>query len=229
MLATAYDSAVLFPVLLIAAALHCAGTNSPRCPLAGDVDGDGRTDLVLVERRSACSFALVVLTTTRRLHASIPEPFCRGKPSEFWPSSFPRVIALRPMNAQHGFEPEVLMWSGASNDGIRFFTVAYGRLRPMRIRPETFPKNEWNVGGFAAAFSETDCIRPHVVGRAGASYGLHRWYLFGELFRVTTTAFLRTELRARRAHTLAMKMWPHVRGDEFRHCGGVVRAYTPDP
>ena len=219
---------MLFPTLLIVAALHCAGTNSPMCPLIGDVDGDSRADAVWVARRRDCYADLVVQTKARRLHAAIPgEEVCH---SGYWRSQFPRVIALRPMNARRGLEPEVLMWSGASNDGIRFFTVAGSRLQPMRIRPEPFPKNEWNVGGFVAAFSETDCIRPHVVGRAGASYDLHRWRLFGEVFRVTATTFVRLQLRTRRARKLPMNdMWPHVRGDEFRHCGGVVRAYTPDP
>ena len=218
---------MLFPTLLIVAALHCAGTNSPMCPLIGDVDGDGRADAVWVARRRGCSADLVVQTKARRLHAAIPgEEVCQ---SDYWRSQFPRVIALRRMNTRRGLEPEVLMWSGASNDGVRFYTFWRDRLRPMRIRPEPLPKDEWNVGGFAAAFSETDCIRPHIIGRAGASYNRHEWRIFGEVYRVTATAFVRTELRTRHARKLPTEMWPHVRGDEFRHCGGVVRAYTPNP
>ena len=220
---------VLFATLLVVGALQCAGTNSQTCPLYGDVDGDGHADAVWVAQRSTCAFDLVVRTTARRLRAAIPAPSCTGKQSAFWASKFPRVIALRPMNAHRGLEPEVLMWSGASNDGIRFYTVWRGHLQPMRIHPEPFPKDEWNVGGFAAAFSETDCLRPHVLGRAGAWYDLHRWHLTGEVYRITATAFVRTKFRARRTRKLATDIWPYVRGDEFRHCGGVVRAYSPDP
>jgi hypothetical protein len=195
MLATAYDSAVLFSTVLIALALHCAGTNSPRCPLFGDVDGDGRVDAVWIAHRQGCSVDLIVQTKTRRLRKAIPEPYCR---SNYWSSQFPRVIALRPISAHHGLEPEVLMWGGASNDGIRFFTVWRGHLRPMSIHPEPFPKNEWNVGGFAEAYSLTDCLRPHVIGRAGGWDDLHHWHVFGEIYRVTSTEFVRIAYRLRK-------------------------------
>ena len=222
---------MLFPTLLVAAVLHCAGTNDPRCPLFGDVNGDGRIDRVAVARIGACQFVLVVRTSRRVLRTPVPEPFCRGKPSEFWRSGFPRVIALRPMNSRRGLEPEVLTWSGASNNGLRFFTFFNRRLRPMRIRPEPFPKDEWNVGGFADSYSFTDCIRRHVVGRAGASYDLHEWNSFGEMYRVTDNAFVRIGARFRRtrADPLPNQLRPRVRGDQFNHCGGIVRAPSVDP
>src|SRR5207253_8912384 len=124
---------MFFLTLLVAGALHCAGTNDSRCPLFGDVDGDGHADAVRVERRRTCGFDLIVRTRTLQLSAALPEPFCHGKPSEFWQSGFPRVLALRPMNRTRGLEPEVLMWSGASNDGIGFFTFLGGQMQPMRI------------------------------------------------------------------------------------------------
>ena len=110
-----------------------------------------------------------------------------SKPSEVWPSGFPRVIALQPMNRARGFEPEVLMWRGASNSGLRFFTVRGRRLAPMRIEPESGSDDEWNVGGFADAFSLHDCLRPHVVGVWGASYTRPGWSIFGAIYEVVGT------------------------------------------
>jgi hypothetical protein len=214
--------------MLIVGALHCVGTNSPACPLLGDVDGDGHADAVWIARRRTCSFDLVVRTRVRRLEAEIPEPFCAAKPSEFWTAGFPRVIALRPMNAHHGLEPEVLLWSGASNDAVRFFTVWRGRLRPMRIRPEPYPKDEWNLGGFVEAYAYTNCVRPHLIRRAGASFDSRRWPTETEEYEATAAAFVRVEhrsWRARRDPTERLSSW--VKGDYFRDCGGVVRGPGP--
>lgn len=206
---------MLFPTVLIAAVLHCAGTYDPRCPLYGDVDGDGRADAVFVERSGPCRFALVVRTRTRTLHAPVRAQPC-SKQSDGWDMGLPRVIALRPMTARRGFEPEVVLWRGASNDGVRFFTVFRGRLRPLG--------DEWNLGGFAAAYTLTDCLRPHVVGVSGAMYDAGRWRAFGAIYRVTATAFRRVASRtALLHHDPGGAMWPHVGGDYFRRCHGVAR------
>jgi len=221
MLALALALAFAFPQ---AQSRDCSATTDPRCPMFGDVNGDGQPDRVSVSRLGACRFALVVQTGTRTLRAPL-RPFC-DKPSEVWAMGFPRVIALRPMNNRPGLEPEVLMWHGASNSGLRFFTVSKGRLVPVRIEPEVFPRDEWNVGGFALAFSVHDCIRPHVVGVLSAWYSARRWTFEGTVYRVSGTAFVRVSLRRHHARRLVdtRQMWPYVAGDEFRHCGGIVRA-----
>ena len=192
---TAYDLAVLVPgVAAQPVAVSCSATD-PRCPMYGDVDGDGRPDRVSVKRLSACRFMLVVKTARGVVEAPLRPP-C-SKPSEVWPSGFPRVIALRPMNRARGLEPEVLMWRGASNSGLRFFTTRGRRLVPMRIEPESGSDNEWNVGGFADAFSLHDCLRPHIVGVWGAS--LHQ----------TGMVDLRRDLRGRRVAFRANRV-PHA-------------------
>jgi len=189
----------------------------------GDVDGDGRRDRVSVRRVDACRFALVV-KTARGVIAAPLRPPC-GKPSEVWPSGFPRVIALRPMDRHRGLEPEVMMWHGASNYGVRFFTARGQRLVPMRIEPEPSTGDEWDVGGFAEAFSLHDCIRPHVVGVAGDWYTRPGWSIFGEVYKVVGTRFVRTATRTRHARRVGepMRPWPYVHGDGFAHCGGIVR------
>ena len=135
------------------------------------------------------------------------------------------MIALRPMDHAPGLEPEVLMWRGASNSGVRFFTARDDRLLPMRIEPEPYPGDEWNVGGFAMAFTLHDCLRPHVVGVAGAWYARRRWSIVGEIYTVVGTRFVRTSSRTRRAGRLddPQRLWPYVYGDGFMHCGGIVR------
>ncbi len=120
---------------------------------------------------------------------------------------FPRVVALRPMTARKGFEPEVLMWAGASNAGVRFFTVSHGRLTPLgRV---------WNVGGFAAAYSLTDCVAPHVVRRSSRWYTGRNWRGFTEVYRVAATAFIRVSAR---------HVFVSMRDDAFHRCRGVERA-----
>jgi hypothetical protein len=215
----------VLPLFFVAAAIHCAGTADPRCPLFGDVDGDGKADAVYVTRTAPCRFALVVETRGRTLRARVREPFCRGKPSEFWRSGLPRVAALRPMTSRRGLEPEVVTWSGASNFGIRFYTVFHARLQVMRITPEPFPRDEWNVGGFAAAYTLHDCLRPHVVGVNGASFDLRRWRTFGSIYRTTATAFVRVALRTATVprDPAPTQIWPYVHGDAFSRCHGVVR------
>ena len=135
------------------------------------------------------------------------------------------MIALRPMNRTRGLEPEVLMWHGASNYGVRFFTARARRLLPMRIVPETYSGDEWNIGGFAEAFSLHDCLRPHVVGVAAAGYARGRWSIVGEIYTVVGTRFVRSSHRARRTRRLGdpQRLWPYVHGDDFMHCGGIVR------
>jgi len=189
----------------------------------GDVDGDGRSDRVWVRRVGPCRFALVVRTGQRDLEASL-RPWC-DKPSEVWPQGFPRVIALRPMNRARGFEPEVLMWHGASNYGLRFFAARGRRLLPMRIDPELNPRNEWNVGGFAMAFSLHNCLRPHVVGVLQAGYFRRRWSIIGETYRVEDSRFVRTAIRSRKVRRLGetSSIWPNVRSDGFDRCGGFAR------
>jgi hypothetical protein len=203
----------------------CRSTIDPRCPMFGDVDGDGRRDRVSISRLNPCRFALVVRTRTRTLRTPL-RPFC-GKPSEVWPSGFPRVIALRPMNRQPGLEPEVLMWRGASNAGVRFFTARAGRLLPVRIEPEplTHTHDEWDIGGFAAAFSVHDCLRPHVVGVLSAGSDGKRWTIEAALYRAVDDAFVRVSARRHHARVPpdTSHTWPHVHGDGFEHCGGIVR------
>jgi hypothetical protein len=195
----------------------------PRCPIYGDVDGDGARDRVSVRRLGPCRFSLVVRTAQRIIEAPLRPP-C-GKPSEVWPSGFPRVIALRPMDGHRGLEPEVMMWHGASNYGVRFFTARGRRLVPMRIEPETGLRDEWNVGGFAEAFSLHDCTRPHVVGVLSVYWFKGKYTEGGETYAVDGTRFVRTAVRARRARRLGSlhAVWPRVPGDDFAHCGGIVR------
>ncbi len=202
----------------------CRSTIDPRCPMFGDVDGDGRTDRVSISRVHTCRFALVVRTRTRTLRAPL-RPFCE-KGSDRWSEGFPRVVALRPMDRRPGLEPEVLMWHGASNAGVRFFTARAGRLLPFRIVPEplTHTHDEWNIGGFAAASSLHDCLRPHFVGVLSAVYDGKLWTVEGAIYRAVGGAFVRVS--ARRHHARRMpesRTWPYVHGDGFEHCGGIVR------
>jgi hypothetical protein len=191
--------------------------------MLGDVDGDGRRDRVWIRRVDTCRFVLVVRTARHRLEAPLRPP-CE-KPSEVWPRGFPRVIALRPMDRTRGLEPEVLTWQGASNSGVRFFTARGRRLVPMGIDPEPFPHDEWDVGGFADAYSLHDCLRPHVVGAVYFTYFRRRWSIVGETYAAEGTRFVRTAIRSRKARRVgaARAIWPHVPGDGFAHCGGISR------
>ena len=214
---------MLVPGVAVQTVAASCSAIDPRCPMYGDVDGDGLPDRVSVKRLSACRLTLVVKTARGVVVAPLRPP-C-SKPSEVWPSGFPRVIALRPMNRARGFEPEVLMWRGASNSGLRFFTVRGRRLAPMRIEPESGPDDEWNVGGFADAFSLHDCLRPHVVGVWGASYTRPGWSIFGAIYEVVGTRFARTAFHSRQASRIGepTRLWPYVHGDGFTHCGGIAR------
>lgn len=197
---------MLFPTVLIAAVLHCAGTYDPRCPLFGDVDGDGRADTVWIERMPHCRSDLVVRTRTRVLRANVPKPLCAEKPSDAASLELPRVVALRPMTARKGFEPEVLTWAGASNYGVRFFTLLRGRLKPLG--------GEWNLGGYAQAYSLTDCIAPQIIRRAQRWYDGRRWHALTQTYRVTETAFIRVSVR---------DVFVPMRSDDFMRCHGVAR------
>ena len=191
--------------------------------MTGDIDGDGRADGAWVERVDPCHFRLVVRTSTAVLRAPVA-PFC-GKPSEVWPSGFPRVVALRPMSASPGLEIELLMWAGASNVGLYFYTVRDRRLIEMTIVPPPLRPNEWDDGGFAAAFTQLDCVRPHVVGTFSASWYRRRWTIVGAIYRVTDSSFVRVARRVSHPRQLRdnARLWPFVRGDEFQHCGGIER------
>jgi hypothetical protein len=217
-------------VLIAASVFHvapagtCQGSIDPRCRMTGDIDGDRRADAVWVKRVDSCHFRLVVRTSTAVLRVPV-KPFC-GKPSEVWPSGFPRVVALRPMNASPGLEVELLMWAGASNIGLHFFTVRDRRLIEMTIVPRPLRPNEWDDGGFAAAFTLLDCVGPHVVGQFSASYYRQRWTTELAIYRVTGSAFVRVALRVSRRlkdQPNSGRTWPFVRGDGFQHCGGVTR------
>jgi hypothetical protein len=80
-------------------------------------------------------------------------------------------------------------------------------------------------GGFADAFALHDCLRPHVVGVAGASYTRPGWSIGGDIYMVDGTRFVRVASRARHARRLGepMQLWPYVPGDGFVHCGGFAR------
>jgi hypothetical protein len=95
----------------------------------------------------------------------------------------------------------------------------------MAIEPRSSSVDEWNVGGFADAFSLHDCLRPHVVGVAGASYTQPGWSIFGEVYEVVGTRFVRTAFRTRHTSRFVdpSRLWPYVHGDGFAHCGGVAR------
>jgi hypothetical protein len=192
--------------------------------MSGDIDGDRRADAVWVERVHPCRFRLVVRTSRDVLRARVTPPSC-DKPSEVWPSGFPRVLALRPMNASPGLEIELLMWSGASNNGLRFVTVRDRRLIEMTIVPPPLRPNEWDDGGFAAAFTQLDCVRPHVVGKFSAWWYRRQWTIDRAVYRVTDSSFVRVARRVSHPKELQnnARFWPFVRGDEFQHCGGVER------
>src|SRR4051812_30482205 len=95
------SAALALALALVAPQVHqpkCHASTDPRCPIYGDVTGDGQTDRVRVRRLTPCRFRLVVRTKAgSRTQSSPLRPFC-GKPSEVWPQGFPRVVALRPMN-----------------------------------------------------------------------------------------------------------------------------------
>jgi hypothetical protein len=72
------------------------------------------------------------------------------------------------------------------------------QLRPPLLHHPRPADNEWNVGGFADAFSLHDCLRPHIVG------------VWWHLVHPTGMVDLRRDLRGRHA-------------DGFAHCGGIAR------
>ncbi len=129
------------------------------------------------------------------------------------------------MNASPGLEIELLMWAGASNIGLHFFAVRDRRLIEMTIVPRPLRPNEWDDGGFAAASTHLDCVRPHVVGQFSASWYRRRWTLDRAVYRVTDSSFVRVAHRVSHPRHLRnqARIWPFVRGDEFQHCGGGVR------
>src|SRR5512133_2492267 len=93
--------------------------------LRGDLDGDRRTDTVVVEQRgSRCVFRLAG-SLTARLQPSV----CREKPSELESGPDPHVAALVPIDGHRGLEVVVQLGHGAYMEFGDIWTVRDGALR----------------------------------------------------------------------------------------------------
>ena len=225
MLAVAYDASVLIRAGLVCLALLAvAWSNSDRAVRA-DIDGDGRRDSVSLTHGPQ-SFVLRVKTGDRVITKTV-RGFSGPQASGI---GDPRILALRPINAQRGFEIEVEVWHGAANVFLIFYGLERGRLVEMTGGPHdpADPPFVWDVGGaIGTGSSQADCVRRAEIGVLDEWRHRGIWHYRTTLYDVRRTRFVRTkvyELASERMVNRLPKDWPHVKRLDFASCGGVTVA-----
>jgi hypothetical protein len=183
-------AAALVVLAAVGSTLAANGSESPdsrpRGPvLHGDVDGDGRLDLTVVEQRAprTCRFRLVVRTDDGYLTAPVRPEICQSKPSEVYSGPDPHVDVLADVDGRTGLEIVVQLGHGAHTEFADIWAVRNGRLRRF-----SGPEPQISYGGSVGTGSRVvDCARrPGVVLMSTLIYQtpsriVRVWYRTSEL------------------------------------------------
>jgi hypothetical protein len=183
-------AAALVVLAAVGSTLAANGSESPdsrtRGPvLHGDVDGDGRLDLTVVEQRAprTCRFRLVVRTDDGYLTAPVRPEICQSKPSEVYSGPDPHVDVLADVDGRTGLEIVVQLGHGAHTEFADIWAVRNGRLRRF-----SGPEPQISYGGSVGTGSHVvDCARrPGVVLMSTLIYQtpsriVRVWYRTSEL------------------------------------------------
>ena len=193
--------------------------------LRGDVDGDGRRDVVYLATRSgasvACRYVLIAATSAKqRISIPISQQGVGAAPDlRPWPAGLPALDALARVDTRAGAEIAVSQWSGSSTLFIAVYTVRDGRLVRFELgKPFAQPTpatNTFPVGGSFDTVGGLDCGAP-ASGQILSSYAVRS----GSHYRIVRT-YYRVEgvgLREiRRARVTSKDLPAEFRGI-FAHC-----------
>jgi hypothetical protein len=225
MLTTAYDAPVRSRAALVCLSMLAIAWSVGTEAVRADIDGDGRSDTVLL-MRSAHFFRLRVVTGDRVITKAV-RGFSGPKASGI---GDPRILALRPMNARRGLEIEVEVWRGAANAFLIFYALDHGQLVAMRGGPHdpADPAYVWDVGGtIGTGTAQADCVRRVQVGVLDEWNHRGIWHYRETIYEVRGTRFVKTkvyELASERMVNHLPTDWPKVRRLDFASCGGVAAA-----
>jgi hypothetical protein len=216
----------------VIAATPCTPTVAAAAPawgraLRGDVDGDGRRDVVSlrIDRRhpARCGVTLLVQTQRGPVTTRVSYPLYGHDARWFVETraSFPFVNGLYALDRRRGLEIVVTAWEGASNWFLQLYAIRNGHLVRLRLPRDYGDALSW--GGFAAAYGGVDCA--HGLIRVSTAWNTRgrRWRVARTFYRVgrrRVTLVRSQQLRggiaitARYAHELSQRA-------PFPSCHGV--------
>jgi hypothetical protein len=160
------------PVVFLIAAACASPAASASLPAAGpqlrgDVDGDGRPEVLAVRYRPKapvpCGFLLTArsrsVVSSVRLHLSASKFGSAADAVRY--GDAPSARSLAAIDRRPGAEVLVRLWQGASSQGGSVFTLHDGRLRRMTIEGRW--DNEFSWWGSVTHNANVDCL-----GRPGS-------------------------------------------------------------
>jgi len=226
-------------VFLIAAACASPGgiASLPAAgpQLRGDVDGDGRPEVVAVRYKPkapvSCGFLL-----TARSRSVVSSVRLRLSDSKYGTAAdgvrygdAPALGSLAAIDRRPGAEVLVRLWHGASSHGGSVFTFVDGRLRRMRI--DGTWNDEFSWWGSIAHNGNVDCLgRPgsgRVATRSGGIDVDGRHLVESRsVYVVRGTRFHRVRTRTRTRLSPGQRWWTDIPdvgfGPPFRRCAVAV-------
>jgi hypothetical protein len=152
------------------ASLPAAGSQ-----LRGDLDGDGRPEVVAVRYRPSappsCGFLLTARGRSGLRSIRLHPPVGKYGPAAVWVryGLAPAVRSLAAIDRRAGAEVLVQLWRGASSHGGSVFTLLDGRLRRMRIDGSW--NDEFSWWGSVAHNANVDCLGGPGSGRVATRSG----------------------------------------------------------
>jgi hypothetical protein len=181
--------------------------------LRGDVDGDGRLDVVSIRyapsSRASCGFILFVQTTNRTFAVRVPEWYKPPQDSAMrdWSFSEPYVaviIQLSPRRAQI----VVARWHGASDVGVSFYGLNGGKLMLLRLAPHSDQNTLSLFGSVGTGSTNARCSRGGpltVLYLAPANRRGSRWFAIKSVYRLDQGTIQLTDTRTlRTSHDAAI-------------------------
>jgi hypothetical protein len=170
--------------------------------LQGDIDGDGRSDLVDIryvpKARASCGFLLVVKTQSRTLGLRIPEAYKSPDVAiHDWWQTEPYLAAIVQLEA-HRHQVVVARSHGAANRDVSLYGVVDNKLKRLRFHPARYEDELSLFGTVGTGVTNVRCRSGGpliVVGKWPNSATGERWSLGRDEYELRRGVLVRTRSR----------------------------------
>jgi hypothetical protein len=200
--------------------------------LVGDVDGDGKADVVRLaldpDARPACRLFLVSRDADGIEAMRIRQPSLeRTSTRDLQRSALPALVALAAIDHVPGLEVAVKLEEGAATEFLGLFTSRRGRLSRMELRGGRALANVFPYAGSVRHFSGVDCWRRPASGIVASTSaaelderGAH-WLVVRRLFSNAGLRFVLERSTRRDIRGTVQKLnalFPELNPSPFRTC-----------